>query len=67
MQGMTASSENSSVEVQSKCFTLGNTYMTSSRHNRVSIPPKGLESICRVTGTEEKKQKALDSMNLQIE
>ena len=28
--------------------------------------PKGLESICRVTGTEEKKGKAFDSMNLQM-
>ena len=36
----TASLENSSVEVQSKHFTQGNTCITSSKHNRVSIPPK---------------------------
>ena len=40
MQERTASSENSSVEVQSKRFRQENTCMTSSKHNQVSIPPQ---------------------------
>ena len=38
--GKTTSSENSSVEVQSKHSPEENTCVTSSMHNRVSIPPK---------------------------
>ena len=40
MQKKTISSENSSVEVQSKHSPVENTCVTSSMHNRVSIPPK---------------------------
>ena len=40
MQEKTTSSENSSVEVQSKLPVKENTCMTSFKYNRVSIPPK---------------------------
>ena len=40
MQEKTTSSENSSVEVQSKHSVKENTCMTSFEYNRVSIPPK---------------------------
>ena len=51
MQERTASAENSSVEVQSKPSTEGNTCMTSSKEIEFLYLPKGLESICHITGT----------------
>ena len=37
-------------EVQSKHSTEGNTCMTSSEDNRVSIPPKSQGSACQIPG-----------------
>ena len=52
----TASLENSSVEVQFR----GGKYLHDLIQEQVSslYLPNGLESVCRVTGTEEKKGKA---------
>ena len=41
---------NLSGEVQSEHSTEGNTCMTSSEDNRVSIPPKGQKSVCQIPG-----------------
>ena len=43
---------NLSGEVQSEHSTEENTCMTSSKDNRVSIPPKGQKSVCQIPGAE---------------
>ena len=68
MQERTASSENSSVKVQSKDSHRKNTCMTSSKHNQVSIPPKRFRIRLSDDGGcySSQQEKAFDSMKLQF-